>query len=106
MPTLGRHTDHLTKRLRYGSFVRHMLRPFKAETANSVIMDLRLPEGLAMLIDEYARGTGASRNETLAGLVLAGTKAYSQTDLSFHKALRASRAEPEPESSSEEPTDS
>lgn len=72
-----------------------MLRPFKAERASSVVMDLRLPERLAMMVDVYARKTAASRNQVLSELILAGTKAYCETDLSFHKALKASRTEQE-----------
>jgi hypothetical protein len=92
-------TEHLTKRLKHGGFVSHMLRPFKAEIASSVIMDLRLPEGLAAIVDIYARRTAASRNQALRELILAGTKAYCEAELSFHKALKASRTEQEPTSS-------
>lgn len=88
-------TEHLTKRLKYGALARDMLRPFKAECASSVVMDLRLPEGLAMMVDVYTRKTAASRNQVLRELILAGTKAYCETDLSFHKALKASRTEQE-----------
>ena len=88
-------TDRLTKRLKHGGFVSHMLRPLKAEVASSMVMDLRLPEGLAMIVDVYARKTAASRNQALAGLLLAGTKAYCEAELSFHKALKTSRAEQE-----------
>jgi hypothetical protein len=88
-------TEHLTRRLKYGALARDMLRPLKAECASSVVMDLRLPEGLAMMVDVYARKTAASRNQVLRELILAGTKAYCETDLSFHKALKASRTEQE-----------
>ena len=88
-------TERLTRRLKYGALARDMFRPFKAECASSVIMDLRLPEGLAMMVDVYARKTAASRNQVLSGLILAGTKAYCETDLSFRKALQASRTEQE-----------
>ena len=98
-------TEHLAKRLRYGGFVRRMLRPLKAEIASSAVMDLRLPGGLAMIVDVYARGTAASRNQALSELILAGTKAYCETELSFHKALKASRAGPEPATSPEDSAD-
>lgn len=88
-------TERLTRRLKYGALARDMLRPFKAERASSVVMDLRLPESLAMMVDVYARKTAASRNQVLSELILAGTKAYCETDLSFHKALKASRTEQE-----------
>jgi hypothetical protein len=88
-------TERLTRRLKYNALARDMLRPFKAECASSVVMDLRLPEGLAMMVDIYARKTAASRNQVLSELILAGTKAYCETDLSFHKALKASRTEQE-----------
>ena len=88
-------TEHLTKRLKHGGFVSHMLRPFKAEIASSVIMDLRLPEGLATIVDIYARKTAASRNQALRELILAGTKTYCEAELSFHKALKASHTEEE-----------
>ena len=88
-------TEHLTRRLKYGALARDMIRPLKAECASSVVMDLRLPEGLAMMVDVYARKTAASRNQVLSELILAGTKAYCETDLSFHKALKASRTEQE-----------
>jgi len=91
-------TEHLAKRLKHGELVSRMLRPFKAETASSVVMDLRLPEGLATIVDIYARKTAVSRNQALTGLLLAGTKAYCEAELSFHEALKASRAEQEPTS--------
>jgi len=59
-------------------------------------MDLRLLERLAMIIDTYARNTAASRNQVLRELILAGTKAYCEAELSFHGALKASRTEQEP----------
>jgi hypothetical protein len=89
------YTEHLTRRLKYGALARDMLRPLKAECASSVVMDLRLPEGLAMMVDVYERKTAASRNQVLSQLILAGTKAYCETDLSFHKALNASGTEQE-----------
>jgi hypothetical protein len=88
-------TERLTKRLKYGTLARDMFRPFKAERASSVVMDLRLPERLAMMIDVYAHKIAASRNQVLSGLILAGTKAYCETELSFRKALKASRIEQE-----------
>lgn len=88
-------TEHLTKRLKHGEFVSRMLRPFKAQVASSEVMDLRLPEGLAMIVDIYARKTAASRNQALGELITAGTKAYCEAELSFHKALKASRTEQE-----------
>jgi len=91
-------TAHLTKRLKRGRLLSRMLRPLKAEVASSVIMDLRLPEGLAMIVDIYARKTAASRNQALAEVLLAGTKAYCEAELEFHKALKASRHEQEPTS--------
>ena len=94
-------TEHLAKRLKHGGFVSRMLRPFKAEVASSVVMDLRLPEGLAMIVDVYARRTAASRNQALGELILAGTKAYCEAELSFHKALKVSRTEQEPTSDQE-----
>ena len=94
-------TEYLAKRLKHGRFVSRMLRPFKAEVASSVVMDLRLPEGLAMIVDVYARRTAASRNQALAELILAGTKAYCEAELSFHKALKVSRTEQEPTSNQE-----
>jgi hypothetical protein len=88
-------TERLTRRLKYGALARDMFRPLKAECASSVVMDLRLPEGLAMMVDVYARKTAASRNQVLSELILAGTKAYCETDISFHKALKASHTEQE-----------
>jgi hypothetical protein len=90
--------EHLAKRLKHDELVSHMLRPFKAKTASSVIMDLRLPEKLATIVEIYARKTTASRNQALSELLLAGTKAYCEAELSFHEALKASRAEQEPTS--------
>jgi hypothetical protein len=89
-------TEHLAKRLKRGEFVSRMLRPFKAKIASSVVMDLRLPERLAKIVDIYARKTTASRNQALRELILAGTKAYCEVELSFGKALKASRSEEEP----------
>ena len=96
--------DHLTKRLAHGSAGSHMFRPCKAILASSLIMDLRLPAGLAMLIDVYARRAAASRNQALADLLLAGTKVYCQTELSFHEALKAAHTTREYESGQQEPT--
>jgi hypothetical protein len=89
-------TEHLAKRLKRGEFVSRILRPFKAKIASSVVMDLRLPERLATIVDIYARKTAASRNQALGQLILAGTKAYCEAELSFNKALKASRSEEEP----------
>jgi hypothetical protein len=89
-------TEHLTRRLKYGALARYMLRPFKAERASSVVMDLRLPEGLAMIVDVYARKTAASRNQALSRFILAGTKSYCEAKLSFLRALKASRTEEDP----------
>jgi hypothetical protein len=89
-------TERLTKRLKYGALTRDILRPFKAGRASSVVMDLRLPEGLAIIVDVYARKTTASRNQALSRLILAGTKAYCEAKLSFLRALKASRTEQEP----------
>lgn len=44
-------TEHLAKRLRHAGFVNHMLRPLKAEVANSEVMDLRLLEGFAAIVE-------------------------------------------------------
>lgn len=57
---LGMHEDfgnkeYLTKRLTHGSAVSHVFRPIKAILGSSLIMDLRLPAGLAVLIDIYAQ---------------------------------------------------
>jgi hypothetical protein len=95
-------TEHLTRRLKYGALTRDMLRPFKAERASSLVMDLRLPEGLAMMVDVYARKTATSRNRVLSGLILAGTKSYCEAKLSFLRALKASRKEEEPGSGQED----
>jgi hypothetical protein len=89
-------TERLTRRLKYGALTRDILRPFKALRASSLVMDLRLPEGLAMIIDVYARKTTASRNLALSRLILAGTKTYCEAKLSFLRALKASRTEQEP----------
>lgn len=94
-------TEHLTKRLKRGGLVSRMLRPLKAEVASSVIMDLRLPEGLATIVDIYARKTAASRNQALGELITAGTAAYCEAELSFRKALKASHVEEEPASGQE-----
>jgi len=60
-----------------------------------VVVDLRLPEGFAKIVDIYARRTSASRNQALAGLVLAGMNAYCDAESSFQKALKASDTEEE-----------
>jgi hypothetical protein len=106
---LGMHEDfgnkeYLTKRLTHGSAVSHVFRPIKAILGSSLIMDLRLPAGLAVLIDIYAQRTAASRNQALAELLLAGTKAYCQTELSFHEALKAAHTTRECESGQQDPT--
>jgi hypothetical protein len=87
--------EHLAKRSRHAGFVSHMLRPLKAQVANSEVMDPRLPEGFAAIVEIYARKTAASRNQALAELILAATKAHCEAELSFHKTLKASRAEQE-----------
>lgn len=91
-------TEHFTRRVIYGPSLRPISRPLKALAASSVIMNLRLPQGVAMLIDAYARRIAASRNQALAELILAGTKAYCQAELSLYKALKASREQHEPAS--------
>ncbi len=91
-------TEHLARRLKHGASVSRILRPLKAETASSVVMDLRLPEGLATIVDIYARKTAASRNQALGELISAGTKVYCESELSFQKALKASRREEGPTS--------
>jgi hypothetical protein len=48
-----------------------------------------------MIVDIYARKTAASRNQSLAELILAGTRAYCEAELSFDKALKASRTDHE-----------
>jgi hypothetical protein len=89
-------TERLTRRLKYGALTRDIFRPFKAERASSVVMDLRLPEGLAVMVNVYARKTTASRNQALRGFILAGTKSYCEAKLSFIRALKASHREEEP----------
>ena len=87
-------TEHLEKRLKYSGFVSRMLRPLKPHISN-VVVDLRLPEGLATIVDIYARKTAANRSQALGELITAGTQAYREAELSFRKALIASRAEQE-----------
>ena len=84
-------TEDLTKRLTPGQAASSTSRPLKAQIASSVVLSLRLPEGLAIVIDAYARRTSTSRNQTLARLILAGTRTYCQTELLFLKAYKASR---------------
>jgi hypothetical protein len=88
-------TERLAVRLQRGELISRMLRPLKEQIADSRIMDLRLPEWLATIVDIYARKTAASRNQALGELITAGTKAYLEAELSFHKALKASRTKHE-----------
>jgi hypothetical protein len=87
-------TEHLEKRLKYSGFVSRMLRLLKPHVSN-VVVDLRLPEGLATIVDIYARKTAANRRQALGELITAGTQAYCEAELSFRKALKASRIEQE-----------
>jgi hypothetical protein len=88
-------TEHLEKRLKYSGFVSRMLRPLRAH-ASDVVVDLRLPEGLATIVDIYARKTAANRSQALGELITAGTQAYCEAELSFRKALKTSSTKEEP----------